>query len=419
MNLYSVYLGALSCLLVMPSGVLPGQTGVAGSTHRDTAAMNGAQSDGVAEHERKAREYLQQRKPELARKEFAIVAEAEPGNLDAQANLGVLLYFGGQFGEAVPHLKAAVALAPQQAKLQALLGFSERRVGDVAAARSDLAAALPGLTEDKVRKQAGLELVEMDTAANDLPSAAATVAQLKATMPADAEVLYAAYRVYTDLAGEALLDLSLAGSDSAQMHQAIAHELVKARDNAAALKNLRAAVAADPHLPGAHFELAELLAESSAPAEKAEAPKEYELALKDNPRDDKPLTRLGDIAADKGDHVGAMKRYKEALALQPENAEAAIGLAHELVDTEQLDAALPLLEGVVKSDPTNMLAHYRLGALYRRLHRTEDAKREIADYQKLKDTREKLRGVYGSLRSSSPMGGDLKDSDLKSDEPKN
>jgi Tfp pilus assembly protein PilF len=372
----------------------------------------------VAEHERKAREYLQQRKPELARKEFAVVAEAEPGNLDAQANLGVLLYFDGQYQEAIPHLKAAVALAPQQAKLQALLGFSERRAGDVAAARSDLAAALPGLTEDKVRKQAGLELVEMDTAANDLPAAAAAVAQLKAAMPADAEVLYAAYRVYTDLAGEALLDLSLAGPESAQMHQAIAHELVKARDNAAAVTNLRAAVKIDPHLPGAHFELAELLAASSAPAEKAEAQGEYELALKDNPRDDKTMTRLGDLAADKGDHAGAMKRYKEALALQPENADAAIGLAHELVDEEQLEAALPLLEGVVKSDPTNMLAHYRLAALYRRLHRTEDAKREIVDYQKLKATREKLRGVYGALRSGSG-GGDLKDSDLKSDAPKN
>lgn len=377
--------------------------------------MNGAQDSargaGVAEHERRAREYLQQRQPELARKEFAIVAEAEPGNLDAQANLGVLLYFDGQYQEAIPHLKAAVALAPQQAKLQALLGFSERRAGDVAAARSDLAAALPGLTEDKVRKQAGLELVEMDTAANDLPAAASAVAQLKATMPADAEVLYAAYRVYTDLAGEALLDLSLAGPESAQMHQAIAHELVKARDNAAALTNLRAAVAADPHLPGAHFELAELLVASTAPAEKAEAQGQYELALKDNPRDDKALTRLGDLAADKGDHAAAMKRYQDALALQPESADAAIGMAHELVETGKTDAALPLLLGVIKADPTNVLAHYRLSALYRRLHRPEDAKREVAEYEKLKATREKLRGVYDSLRNSP--GG------MKSDDAKN
>ncbi len=436
MNRFFGYLAVGGCLWVMPWSALSAQTVGAGPIHRDTAAMNGAHGGGdtptsgdeaarygapgaslpaqdadVAEHERKAREYLQQRKPELARKEFAIVAEAEPGNLDAQANLGVLLYFAGEFQAAIPHLKAAVALAPQQAKLQALLGFSERRAGDVAAARSDLAAALPGVTEDKVRKQAGLELVEMDTAANDLPAAASAIAQLKVAMPADPEVLYAAYRVYTDLAGEALLDLSLAGPESAQMHQAIAHELVKARDNAAALKNLRAAVAIDPHLPGAHFELAELLAASIAPAEKAEAQGQYELALRDNPRDDKTMTRLGDLAADKGDHAEAMKRYKSALALQPENADAAIGMAHELVETGKADAALPLLLGVIKADPTNVLAHYRLSALYRRLHRPEDAKREVAEYEKLKATREKLRGVYDSLRSS--QGG------MKSDDAKN
>ena len=417
MNRTFVYLAVGGCLCGVPWGALDGQTVGGGPTHRDVAAMNGvqggdrAQDAGVAEHERKAREYLQQRKPELARKEFAIVAEAEPGNLDARANLGVLLYFDGKYQEAIPHLKAAVALAPQQAKLQALLGFSERRAGDVGAARSDLAAALPGLTEDKVRKQAGLELVEMDTAANDLPDAAVAVGQLKTAMPADAEVLYAAYRVYTDLAGEALLDLSLAGPESAQMHQAIAHELVKARDNAAALKNLRAAVAADPHLPGAHFELAELLAASSAPAEKAEAQEQYELALKDNPRDDKTMTRLGDLAADKGDHAGAMKRYQDALALQTENADAAIGMAHELVETGKPDEALPLLLGVIKADPTNVLAHYRLSALYRRLHRPEDAKREVAEYEKLKATREKLRGVYDTLRNSP--GG------MKSDDAKN
>jgi len=367
-----------------------------------------AQTTDLAEHERKAREFLQQRQPELARKEFAIVAEAQPANLDAQANLGVLLYFDGQYQEAIPHLRAAIALDSKQAKLQALLGFSERRAGDTASARTDLKAALSGLTEDKIRKQTGLELVEMDTAAGDLPAAAAVVSDLKTAMPTDPEVLYAAYRVYTDLAGEAMLDLSLAAPDSAQMHQAIAHELVKARDNAAALTNLRAAIALDPHLPGAHFELAELLAASSSPQLKQEAPSQYELALADNPRDDKPLTRLGDLAADQGDHTAAIARYRQALALQPDSADAAIGLAHELVESGQPDAALPLLLAVIKADPTNVLAHFRLSGLYRRLHRPDEAKREVAEYEHLKATREKLRGVYYSLRGNSTQVDETK-----------
>lgn len=367
-----------------------------------------AQTGDPARHEQKAREYLQSRQPELARKEFAAVVAAQPRNLDAQANLGVLDYFSGDFREAEPHLRVALELDPKQSKLQALLGFCERRNGQAAAARADLQAALPGLSDEKIHKQAGLELVELATADGDLPAAAATIATLKSALPTDPEVLYAAYRVYTDLADEAILDLSLAGPNSAQMHLVMAHELVKARDNAAALTNYRAALAADPHLPGAHFELAELLASSSAPELKAEAPKQYQLALADNPRDDKALTRLGDLAAATGDHEAAIKRYTTALSMQPDSADAAIGMAHELVETNHAEQAVPLLQGVIKSDPSNLLAHFRLSALYRRLHRTEDAKREVAEYERLKATREKLRGVYDSLRSTTPHLDDAK-----------
>ena len=262
---------------------------------------------------------------------FAAAAVAEPTSLDAQANLGVLLYFAGEYSQAAPHLKAALQLDSTQKKLQALLGFSERRLGNSIAAISDLRAALSDLGDAKVSKQAGLELVEMQTSSNDLAGAAATITTLKALLPSDPEVLYAAYRTYTDLAGESLLDLSLAAPASAQMHQAIAHELVKARDTGAALTNLRQALASDPHLPGAHFELAELLAASSAPDLKSEAATQYEAALANNPRDDKALTRLGDLAAADAKHAAAIGLYKRALGLQPGNAEASIGLAHELV----------------------------------------------------------------------------------------
>ncbi len=367
------------------------------------------QQMGADQHEQKAQEYLRNRKPDLALKEFQAVVEARPDDLNAQANLGVLMYFAGQSTEAEPHLRAALAMDPKQSKVQALLGFCERRNGELAKAREDLSAALPALQDAKIRKQAGLELIEMDTAAGDLPSAAGVAGQLKATMPADPEVLYAAYRVYTDLAGEAMLDLSLAAPDSAQMHQAMAHELLRERDNTAAVANLRAALKADPTLPGAHFELAETLAASADPAQKAEAVQQYQLALGANPHDDKTLTRMGDLASDKGDHQTATKEYKQALALQPGNVDAQIGLAHELVETGDPNAALPLLLAVVKDDPSNLLAHYRLSALYRRLHRPEDAKQEVARYEHLKADREKLRALYQSMRMDAPQKTDAKD----------
>ncbi len=148
--------------------------------------------------------------------------------------------------------------------------------------------------------------MELDTAANDLPAAAAVLNQLKTALPTDPEVLYAAYRTYTDLAGEAMLDLSLAAPESAQMQQAIAHELVRERDNSGAIAHMRLALKADATLPEAHFELAEMLHASTDTAAKVEAEQQYKLALEQNPRDSKTLAALGDVASDKGDHPAAI-----------------------------------------------------------------------------------------------------------------
>lgn len=373
------------------------------------AAQAGSSSAPVQEHLKKAHDFLQHNQPALAIPEFAAVVAADPNNLDAQANLGVLLFFTGQPQQAEPHLRAALAIDPKESKLQMLLGSSEHREGQLESARKDLTAALANVQDPKVRKQAGLEIVEIDTALNDLPAATAVINDLKAAFPTDPEILFAAYRVYTDLAGEALLDLSVVAPNSAQMHQAMAHELIRDRDTKGAIANLRDALKLNPALPGGHFELAELLHSSLQPAEKAEAEQEYKLAIEQQPNDAASLTRLGDIAGEKGDHAEAIARYKQALDAQPEYTDAAIGLAYQLNETGHPDQALPLLLQAIKADPTNLLAHFRLSAVYRRLHRPDDAKREVAEYERLKGIREKMRTIYDTMRMNSPQGADVKE----------
>ena len=64
----------------------------------------------------------------------------------------------------------------------------------------------------------------------------------------------------------------------------------------------------------------------------------------------------------------------------------------------QSDKALKLLEETVQLEPTNAIAHYRLGTLYRKLGRADDAKHEMVLYQKLKEMKEKLRALYKELQ---------------------
>jgi Tfp pilus assembly protein PilF len=202
-----------------------------------------------------------------------------------------------------------------------------------------------------------------------------------------------------------MLDMSVAAPNSGQMHQAMAHELGRIGDVPGAIADYRAALAADPQLPGIHFELAEALHSSPETKLKEEAEQEYRVAVADNALDEKALTRLGDVVAEKGNLDEAEKYYRQALAIVPSDVDAKVGLAFIYDQKNNPAAALPLLEAAVAADPGNIMAHYRLSTVYRALHRPDDAKRELAEYKKYKDLKEKLRTIYKDMKIDNPPAG--------------
>lgn len=347
-------------------------------------------------HDRKAQELLAQKKPELAAEEFAAALALDPRNLDAQANLGVLLFFQMNYAEAEPLLRNVVDQRPDLTKIRALLGMCERHMGKTSLARADLEAVVTAMQDPNARLNAGLELIEIYTATGELEKAAALVALLRHGASVDPRVLYTANRIYTELAEEEVRKLAAAAPGSGQMYMVVAHELIVERDLDRAIMNFRKALAADQHLPGIHFELAEALHSSLKPKLKLEAEQEYELAIAANEFDEKALCRFGDIIADKGNLDEAATYYKRALVLLPNDTDAEIGLSLIFVQKNQPDLALPLLEHVVADDPTNVLAHYRLSTVYHRLNRLDDAKGEVATYKKYKDMKDSAHnGICG------------------------
>jgi len=390
-------------------------------------ANSGAQEDKQQEfaaHIQKARGYLDAKQPALAIPEFQAAVAIDPENVDAQANLGVLLFFQGKAADSIPHFRAALAGRKQEgqpglAKIQGLLGMAESRTLDFADARTDMEAALSALgvpssqgqrvEDQRFEVQLGLELVGLDTESGDLDQAAAVLAQLRKVDPSNAELLYAAYRTFSDLAGESMLALSLAAPESAQMHQLLAHEDTRQGNTTAAIAQYRKAVAINPHLPGIHFELAELLNTSSDEAVKKEAEQEYRTALQDNPQDEKSILRLAEIDARKGNAKQSYDEYARAVELQPADAVAKLGLAKTLIEMNEADKALPLLENAVHLEPTNATAHYRLATLYRKMGRADDSKREMELYKKFKEMKEKLNALYKELQ--------VQPKEIRADEP--
>lgn len=360
----------------------------------------------IEAHDRQAAQDLKESRPDLAAAEFEAILALDPNNVDARGNLGVVRFFEQQYDQAIPQFHAALKLRPTLWKIQALLGIAEKRTGDAAAARSDLELAFPKLQEQKIKIETGMELIEIYTASDQLDKAAGVVSVLRGIEPTDETLQYTAYRVYSSLAEESLLSLSVVAPNSAEMHQALAHELAKRGDTAAAIENYRAALKLNPRLPGLHFELAEMLSTLETPESRAEAESEYRAALEVNPYDVQAQCRLGDIAARKNDLNEAYARYTKAVHMQPANPDANIGLAKVLMSMGQPEKAQPILEHALQLDPTSAVAHFRLSTIYRQLGRPDDAKRELAEYQKYKEMKQKLQEVFHDLRPEEGMGSE-------------
>jgi tetratricopeptide (TPR) repeat protein len=351
----------------------------------------------IESHSRQAREYLKENKLDLAAAEFGAIVALDPNNVDARGNLGVLLFFQGKYAEAIPQLRAALKLRPTLWKIQALLGIGEKRTGDIKEARGDLEKAFPQVQEEKIRIETGMELIDLYSQTGNLDKAAATVSVLRGMEPTDRAILYSAYRIYSDLADESVLSLAMVAPKSAQTRQLMAHELAKGGHTPEAIENFRAALKIDPQLPGLHYELAEMLNDSSE-GRQEEAASEYKKALALNPFDEASECRLGDIAAQRNDLKEAYERYMRAVQLRPDDADASIGLAKVLMSMDQLQKAGQLLEHAIQLDPTSAVAHFRLSTVYRRTGRAADAQHELAEYQKYKEMKEKLRDIYHTMR---------------------
>ena len=347
--------------------------------------------------EQQVQEHLQEQKPELAIPLLREIVSLDAKNINAQANLGVLLFFQGNNAEAIPHMRAAMELRPDLWKIEALLGIAEKRTGDPLRARGHLEEAFPKLDDQKIQIQAGLELIEIHSASAQLDKAAAVAAKLVDLAPQNPQILLAAYQISRQTMYRSLLSMMLTAADSAEMHMIMGGELGREGDHASAIAQYREALRLNPMLPGAHFELAEQLRTSPDKALNEQAEGEYNAAIRVNQYDELSWRQLGAIIAAKGEFKTAEEHYRRALALQPNDSDAKTGLAIVFISTNRQNEAMPLLESAVKDDPTNIVAHFRLSGLYRRAGRNTDAERELDTFRHYQDLKDKLGNVFKQL----------------------
>jgi tetratricopeptide (TPR) repeat protein len=351
--------------------------------------------------EQQVQKYLQEQKPQLAIPLLREIVSLDPKNLNGQANLGVLLFFQGNHPEAIAHLRTALELQPDLLRIGALLGIAEKRTGNPHDAQNHLERAFSNLDDKKIQIEAGLELIELHSAASQFDKALTVAAKLQELAPQNPQILLVTYEISRQMMDQSLLTLMMAAPDSAEMHMIMAGELGRQGDHPNSVAQYREALKLKPTLPGAHFELAEQLRTSPDPAFNAQAEEEFKAAIRVNPYDSLSWRQLGGIMSAKGDFTAAEEDFRKALNLQPRDSDAKTGLAIVLISTNKTDEAISLLESAVKDDPTNIVAHYRLSMLYRRAGRPADSDRETEAFHHYEDVKGKLGKIFKQLAGPS------------------
>ena len=336
---------------------------------------------------------------EQAAMEFRDALKIDPTNAEAHANLGVLSFFRGDCRDAETEFRAALKTTPGLIQAKALTAVCEKRLGEPSA-QQDLTSAFENLHDVRMRTQVGIELADLYYQQGDLGETGSVLYTLSSINPDNVDILFFEQRVYSELANSTLDKLALLAPDSARMQQLIAERLINAGDLKNAILHFRKALATNPKLPGTHFELAEALMEGSPndPKAQSEAVAELQLSISVDGDNAKIECELGRIAMLQSETASAEAHYQHAYQLDPNDAQADLGLADLLSAQNKPEDAAKYLRLAVASDPLNPEAHYRLSQVDKQLHLEDEQKKELQLFLDIRSSKQKIQHLYQQMK---------------------
>jgi tetratricopeptide (TPR) repeat protein len=243
------------------------------------------------------------------------------------------------------------------------------------------------VADKELQKRIGLDGVRCATVLQQQGALFDFLRNLSQQFPHDPEVLYVLTHAFSDLSTHAARELATTAPNSvpALEMDADASEMQGKWDQAE--KDYRKILEENPHYPGIHFRLARLLLSKPNPtpdfAEQAKKELQAELAI--DPSNAGAEYVLGELARQAQDLPAAEQHFSKATQLEPNFADAYLGLGMALLEEKKYAEAVAPLEKAVKLQPGNPAGHYSLATAYSRTGRKDDADREFALQQQATD----------------------------------
>jgi tetratricopeptide (TPR) repeat protein len=316
-------------------------------------AIGRGQRAGVSDPQRQAALLLEQqgKNPE-AEDAWRAVLKAHPSSPEPYAHLGLLEARQERYKQAVPLYRKALQMNPAVPGLRLNLGLALFKGGEPKEAIREFSILLnsepPASSEaQRLNILIGMAHYGMAEYAEAVPFLKKAAANDPRSLPLRLALAHSCLwtrqnQCVMDVYKE-ILDID---PNSAEADMLAGEAMDELKDNEGSTKMFRAAVKANPKEPNAHFGLGYLL-----------------WTQKQYPE--------------------AASEFHAELANDPDHLQAKLYLADTEIQLNRIADAGPLLEKVVKLDPSIGLVHLDLGIVYSEAGRNQDALRELTQAAKL------------------------------------
>jgi tetratricopeptide (TPR) repeat protein len=306
---------------------------------------------------------------------------------EARANLGAALSAAGQFDAAIAEDIKALAASPDRTAVRMNLGLAYYKKGDMenahlafeavhAARPQDVSAAvLLGYTDIKLSKskEAAAMLTPLENGREN-------------NMDLEYVLAFALIDSGEETAGLPRMEKVAKATHSADAYFIAGSARMRRREFHEARADLDAALDLHGNFPGLYTmagQARDALGDTQA------AQPAFEEAIKQDPRDFMANLYLGTMKLKQRDLDSAKPMLELALQLQPSSQMARLQMAKLDGMTGKYTEAAATLEQLEKADPSWIDPHIELAAIYYKLHRPDDGKRERDIVQQIEAKQQK------------------------------
>lgn len=336
----------------------------------------------------------QQGKYAQAEQIWGAMLRAQPRNAEALAHIGLDEARQDHYDRAIPNYRKALVLDPAIPGLRLNLGLAYFKSSHFKEAAQQFAIEL-GKHPGDLRLNTLLGMAYYGAA-----QYADAVPYLRTAAAADAKSLplrlALAHSCMWSRQPKCVMDvykeILALNADSAEADMLAGEALDEMGDNAGALAQFRAAERANPKEPDVHFGIGYMLWTQK---QYAEAGKEFEAELANDPQHSECRAYLGDVYLQLNEYPKAQAELEKAVVTDPKLELIHLDLGIIYAQDGRNQDALRELRKAIELDPHDADPHWRLGKLYMAMGRRSDANAEFALVRTMK--RKQQQDLYEKI----------------------